>query len=225
MKLHDLYTCAVPEPLVGPIERVNKRTGEIPVSVYRGHGAASILNKYGKHTQDQLFNASAAQRAAWGVLGTPDRPGTSTHECKSDGVAFRGPVGRPIRDFQCGMDWNNTAIPKVMSAFIADGEHPIHPYASGLEYHHINLIKPPRILYSFLPLRFGHSNRRVFVYILTARLKKCGYMNNKINRFDKAVESAVKLFQRDHHLNATGVVDIHTWLNLRAAVRKAKKKK
>lgn len=221
MKLEDIAQCAVPTALAEPIRKVMALTHVEPTSVCRSPEAAFILNKYGKHTQQQLWDASPAQRVAWGVIGTPDRPGTSTHECRSDGIAYVGPAGRRLRDWQCGMDWPNASIPKVMEAFRKLGMVPIHPYASGLEYHHINLVKQPQWL--FLPLKLG--NRGLWVYVLSSRLQKLGYLKKRSGHFDLTMRQAVVHFQQQHRLTPDGVVGVHTWANVKAASRVKRKKR
>jgi peptidoglycan hydrolase-like protein with peptidoglycan-binding domain len=229
MNLVDRYQNAIPAVLLDPIGQVVSKTGAIPTSVYRGPDAASILNRHGKHTQQQIWDASPAQRAAWGVVGTPNPPGRSTHECRSDGVAYAGPPGRHLADWQCGMDWPDSSIASVMAAFRQIGEIPIHPYPAGVEYHHINLARAPVVLYPFLPLHVGqkgktHTSVGPFVLLLTHRLGICGYLPHRTLKFDYAVEKAVKEFQRRHHLVVDGIVGVHTWLNLKAAAAACKKK-
>lgn len=222
MEIVDLAQCAVPAELAGPIRGVQQATHESPISVYRGDDAAPILRKYGKHTQTQISNANPAQRVAWGILGTPDRPRTSTHECRSDAVAYRGPVGRRLAGWQCGMDWRSGAIPQVMAAFRAQGYVPIHPYSAGDEYHHINLARAPRRpAYFYLPLKRG--SRGLWVYILTGRLVNCGYLHARSSQYGAACQNAVRIFQRNHHLVVDGVAGVHTWLNLKAAERRVKR--
>ena len=53
------------------------------------------------------------------------------------------------------------------------------------------------------------------VAFLQQRLQQWGYFNNNINAFfDQATEEALKLFQRENQLQATGVTDQNTWLAL-----------
>lgn len=225
MELVDKYSNAVPKVLDDIIGRVVAKVRDQPISVYRGSDAAPILNRHDKHTQPQIWQAYLNGTAASiGVIGIPNRPGRSTHECRSDGVAYRGPVGRKLDDWQCGMDWPNNSIGAVMAAFRSFGERPFHPYASGVEYHHVNLLAAPKVANSFLPLHPGqvhrwHVSSGLFVFILTTRLKNCGYLKQRTSTFDGHVEQAVKNFQKQHHMTVDGIVGDHTWTSVKAAER------
>jgi peptidoglycan hydrolase-like protein with peptidoglycan-binding domain len=130
------------------------------------------------------------------------------------------------------MDWPNDSIEHVMAEFRAIGQIPIHPYSAGIEYHHINLAKAPKVEWPFLPLKPG--SKGLWVYVLTGRLRNCGYHRDGIGKgpilprtgkFTVQVEAAVRRFQGDHRLPVDGVVGVHTWANLKAAERAAKKTK
>lgn len=99
-----------------------------------------ILNRHGKHTQQQLWDASPAQRAAWGVTGTPNRPGHSEHEL------FDG-AGHPIPSWSVGVDAGpntNANRAKFHAAAHHYGLVIDFPYPSGVEYHHWHFIKEPK---------------------------------------------------------------------------------
>lgn len=220
IELVDKYDNAIPKALESSIGKVVLKTKVYPTSVYRGTEAAAILNRHGKHTQPQICAASPSERAAMGVIGTPDCNNDSTHQCFSDGVAFKGPVGRKIEDGQCGMDWPDPTIWEVMKAFREIGERPFHPYASGVEYHHVNLLEAPGFMQKVLPLKYGSRwNQTIWVYVLSSRLVKTGYLAKRSPRFTKAVEEAVKKYQHHHHMHIDGVVGEHTWTALKASVR------
>src|SRR5262249_6733616 len=119
MQLAEIDECAAPPRLAAILADIKSKTGCSYASVYRGADAAAILNRFGKHTQQQLVDATPAQRVAWGVSGTPDRPGTSSHELRSDGVAYMGPVGRPLRWWQCGIDVDDDHVASFISAAAA----------------------------------------------------------------------------------------------------------
>lgn len=229
IQLVKINCTAVPVVIEPDIRAVHAKTGYWPISVYRGPECEPIINPCGEHSQRQLVNASPAQRAQWGVLGTPNPIGRSTHECRSDGVAFSGPVGRIIEDGQCGMDYPNQSIPVVMWAFRVLGHRPFHPYTSGVEYHHIDLLTPPtRVVNFFLPLHVGQAGKSrassgVFVYILSSRLKTCGYLRKKTSKFDYPVRDAVIKYQHHHHMTMDGIVGEHTWAALKASERWCKK--
>jgi hypothetical protein len=113
-------------------------------SIYRGVSATKLLNKYGKHTQYQLYHATPAQRIAWGILGTPDRPGQSTHELASDGVAYPNVRAfQPLAWWQQGFDVNAADVDRVIAQAAAHKWELFRPYSSGVELHHLNFKKRP----------------------------------------------------------------------------------
>jgi hypothetical protein len=74
----------------------------------------------------------------------PANPPTyGTHVLRSDGVAYRGPRGRPLRQWQCGFDWNDKDIPHVLEAARQLGIPMFQPYHTGNEYHHTNFRRRP----------------------------------------------------------------------------------
>lgn len=134
--------CPVPRAIAVQV-RVLK--AEVPharlQSCYRGNAAKGLLHRLGKSTQAMLY---------WGFLrhlpgfSPANPPGRSTHELFSDGVAYRGPVGRPLSSWQVGMDWNDDAIADLQRAAHKHGWELFRPYHSGSEYHHLNFRKRPR---------------------------------------------------------------------------------
>lgn len=114
-------------------------------SAYRGADAEHILNRHGKHSQRQLWEASPAQRAAWGVLGTPNRPGHSSHELFSDGNLFFGvPDGRSLAWWQQGVDVSDPDVEAVIMAAAHKGWKLARPYPSGIEHHHLGFAERPK---------------------------------------------------------------------------------
>jgi lysozyme len=111
-------------------------------SAYRGKDARPLLRRLHKHTQAFLF--AAFSKHLPGFLPA-NRPKTSTHELYSDGVAYRGPVGRPIRPWGCGLDWNVEAVPKLIAAARHFGWDLFQPYPSGAEFHHLNFRRYPKM--------------------------------------------------------------------------------
>lgn len=133
-------------PLIAPyFYIVLHRVGAIAESIYRGDDAAAILNRHGKHSQGQLFRAwERGEATKFGILGEPDRPGTSTHELRSDAVAYTGPIGRKLEWWQQGIDIDDAHVDAVIR--VARDEHgwEMHrPYASGAEHHHVNFRSRP----------------------------------------------------------------------------------
>lgn len=140
--------CPVPRDVAPYIYLILRRAGLTAASIYRGDSAEAraILNRHGKHTQRQLWNASPSQRAAWGVTGTPNRPGRSMHELRSDGVAKSGPVGRALQPWEVGVDSGpntNANRQKLHAAAAYYGLEIYFPYNFAVEYHHWGFKKKP----------------------------------------------------------------------------------
>jgi hypothetical protein len=137
--------------LIAPyIKIVLEDAGQHAAAIYRGDDPAArpILHAHGKHTQRELANASPAQRRAWGIEGTPNPPGRSQHELKSDGVANpHVPPGEDLELWQQGVDsGNDTEHDKaaVVLAARRHGWHVKHPYNSAVEGHHWCFATRPR---------------------------------------------------------------------------------
>jgi hypothetical protein len=133
-------------PLIAPyFALLAHETGAVYTSIYRGDDARAILNAHGKHSQRQLRTAwERGEAARFGILGTPDRPGTSSHELFSDGVAFRGPVGRRLEDWEQGIDADEAHVERLKRAARHHGWELFQPYRSGAERHHLNFRRRPR---------------------------------------------------------------------------------
>lgn len=121
-------------------------------SIYRGSDAKSILHHHGHHDQEELYwlsiNGTPAERAAAGLNplgGGVNPPGRSTHEGRSDGVAYRGPIGRRLPWWCQGMDLSNPNMAHaVMHGARNHGWDMFQPYPSGSELHHLNFKMEPR---------------------------------------------------------------------------------
>lgn len=141
--------------------RVEHKAGVYDSSAYRGDDPAArpILHAHGKHTQRELSEAAPAQRAAWGVTGNPNRPGTGTHELRSDGHARKGPPGRKLAEWQQPVDLGpNTPgnVKLIEQAAHACGWPVEFPYPSGNEMHHCQFVTRPR---PKNPVQFAHIVR------------------------------------------------------------------
>lgn len=113
-------------------------------SIYRGANAERLLNAHGKHSQRQLSEATPAERSAWGVLGTPNLPGFSTHELFSDGVAFANVLrGRRLAWWQQGVDVADADTERMIGEASGHGWRMFRPYGSGVEYHHLCFAQRP----------------------------------------------------------------------------------
>lgn len=218
-----------PTQLVPVLTAIQQTSGCTFNSIYRGQAAASLLHQLGKHTQEELYED-------W-IKGLPgynpaDRPGTSTHELCSDGVAYAGPVGRKLAFWQCGFDVNDDQVEAVIAAAAKHGWVAFQPYHSGSEFHHINLAKKPKIVDPFLPLEKGKSSP-LWNWILRSRLRSLGWKmadgKGKLlprgRKFDETTEKIVVRFQKEHNLTADGVVGIQTWTTIKKQAQAAKRKK
>jgi peptidoglycan hydrolase-like protein with peptidoglycan-binding domain len=239
MKLGVIDECAAPKKMV-PVFAVAKEKVGVSVlynSIYRGQDAASILHRYGKHTQAELY-----QMWLNGQGNPANPPGRSTHECRSDGVPYPGPIGRKLRYWQVGFDVNDAYIAATKTAFanlkhhklgrkfIAVSVEAFQPYPGSSEFHHLNLKKKPIIR---LPdLKKGSKGKRV--YALTTKLaliprpSKYGdkgetyfSWSHRTRAFGVGVEKAVKKFQRDHHLQADGIVGPQTSAQIKTSWKHA----
>lgn len=161
MKFRVIDGCPCPASIAPYWARILKRAGVAAESIYRGDDPAArvILNRHGKHTQRQLWSASPAQRRAWGVTGTPNRPGTGTHELLSDGRARKGPAGRKLAEWQQPADAgpNTPGNVKLIEQAARHEGWPVEfPYPSGDEMHHGQFVTRPR---PKNPLQFLHIVR------------------------------------------------------------------
>lgn len=97
-----------------------------------------VAERYGKLSQWALYIGWIRHRAGFNPANPPGR---STHELRSDGVPYRGPIGRPLNWWQLGMDVSDSdGLIRVLRRL---GYRPFRPYSSSSEYHHINLKRPP----------------------------------------------------------------------------------
>jgi hypothetical protein len=123
-------------------------------SIFRGHDAVHILNKHGKHSQDQLFAAWIAYRDHGVYLfgfspsnppNPANPPGYSTHEEKSDGEAYAVTRGAWLARWQVGFDVNDGDVLPVIRAAAKYGWRVFQPYpGSRSEFHHLNFKVAPQ---------------------------------------------------------------------------------
>jgi hypothetical protein len=108
--------------------------GEL-VSADRRKGVAE---RYGKLSQAALYAGWISHRVGFNPANPPGR---SSHELHSDGVAYRGPVGRPLSWWQLGLDVTNSE--QLIRVLRGLGYHVRRPYPSGSEEHHLNFTRSP----------------------------------------------------------------------------------
>jgi hypothetical protein len=113
-------------------------------SIFRGAAGTKILNRYGKHSQPQLCDATPEQRIEWGILGTPNAAGFSTHELFSDGVAYPYiPRGEKLEWWMQGFDVNDADVDRVKLQAAEHGWELWQPYPGSDENHHLNFKSKP----------------------------------------------------------------------------------
>lgn len=115
-------------------ELLRKKSGATINSIYRGEDAAAILHRHGKHTQAEIHRMYPS-------ISNP--PGRSTHELRSDGVAYGGPVGRHLEWWQQGIDVNDGDVARMEWEASRLGWHLFQPYSRGVEFHHLNFRREP----------------------------------------------------------------------------------
>lgn len=128
--------CPVNATLAPYLELLRQDSGCSYNSLYRGPDARELLNRHGKRDQAQLYRELPA--------GVANPPGRSTHELRSDGVAYLGPVGRRLEWWQQGIDVDDADVPRLIAAATRRGWLLRRPYASGVERHHLNFVVRPR---------------------------------------------------------------------------------
>lgn len=224
----EIAGCPCPVELAPFVREVMRRTGSAPCTIYRGDepGALAIMHAHGKHSQSELVALRAAGRAAeFGIRGTPNAPGQSTHELFSDERAFDGPVGRKLDPMQCGMDWPDADVPRVIAEFAKLGCEPFRPYgASTNEAQHICCRAEGARLNVLTrlrddPLEAGDRSeivRTVQVYLVRARLLPQDFdVAERVGTYGPRMLAAVEQFQTAHRLRVDGVVGPKTFAALR----------
>lgn len=142
--------CPCPATVAPYAWLVLRRAGQSASAIYRGDDPAAgrILRAHGKHTQRQLWDATPAQRARWGVTGVPNRPGRSDHELLSDGAGHpEVPVGEPLADWMVAVDSganDDRSRAAIERAARELGWQVRHPYRAGVEGHHWVFARRPR---------------------------------------------------------------------------------
>jgi hypothetical protein len=131
-----LQGCPFPASIAPYFALLAKDAGATVNSGYRGEDAAAILHRHGRHTQGELFRTLPA--------GVANPPGRSTHELRSDGVAYPGPIGRHLPDWCQGIDVNDQDVPRMIAAARARGWTLVQSYHAGVERHHLNFARRPR---------------------------------------------------------------------------------
>lgn len=134
--------CPAPLRLYPFLVLVKRRSGCTFQSIYRGTDARKLLAKCGKHDQAYLYEHQGEPG-----IGPANPPGRSTHELRSDGVAYPGPVGRKLEWWQCGLDVDDAHVDDAEAAVRHFGWQALlhRPYSAGSEYHHLNFTRKPTV--------------------------------------------------------------------------------
>lgn len=206
----------VPEAIGDVCEELARRSGASITSGYRGDKAASLLKRLGKATQRMLYNGWVRRLPGFHPANPPNQ---STHECFSDGVPYRGPVGRALFDWQCGTDWSDSTAVLIAAKHL--GVAMARPYSDPREAHHLNFTRRPKYR-KVRPLDLGSRGPRVGR--LTGRLAYLGYDIEKMGRYTHLVAREVRHFQARHdHLADDGIAGHATEAQLKMAVRGKKR--
>lgn len=193
-------------------------------SALRTQDAVNWARKQGAQlsSQDELYDGFIHGRPGFNPA---NRPGTSTHELRSDGRAYPGPVGRPLRYWEVGIDSTNTQELRRRAAKHGFTFTLTYPGSVG-EAQHGNFRKEPKII-TFKPLKKGSKGLRVRQ--MKGRLVYLGDLAGDVHKqdggFGQKTEDALKLFQRHWGLTPDGVYGIHTHHQLLYAVKRKKKKR
>lgn len=172
-------------------------------------------------SQLELWNLAQSGR------GNPaNPPGYSTHECRSDGIAYSWiPRGMPLFYWMVGVDNTNVALLRQRAAargWIFTLTYP----GSPREGHHGNFRREP-VLITFKPLARGSRGRRVGE--MTRGLAYLGFLRGEgpdgTGHFGAKVQEALEDFQRRYHLPADGVYGVHTDRQLKTANRGRKRER
>jgi hypothetical protein len=103
-----------------------------------GDRRKGVAERYGKLSQFVLY---VRWLARWRGYNPANPPGRSTHELHSDGVPYRGPIGRPLHWWQLGLDV--TYAEQLVAILAHRGYRAFQPYRDGRERHHVNFRRNP----------------------------------------------------------------------------------
>jgi hypothetical protein len=214
----------VPAALAAELRAVKAAAGNPTLtSCMRTQAAVDFARAGGHQVSSQAELVELAKHG-----GNPANPvGQSTHELRSDGVAYLGPLGRKLAYWQVGTDWGTkaNALRVVAAANARNWTATITYPTNPKELHHVNFRRKP-VLNVIPILKLGSSGLRV------ARLRRNLYFihdidngeryfsSNKGSAFTEQLKDAVKRFQRDHGQTDDGEVGINTRRQLVVAKRR-----
>jgi hypothetical protein len=223
-----VHGCPVPARLQPVVEKVAAASGATLLSCYRGKDAEAILHANNKMSQDELYRNWLRDPLHWNPA---NQPGFSTHELRSDGIAYAVPRGARLPYWCVGQDWSNASgVVRAYAAlnFVASVTYPTNPR----ELHHVNLRREPKVnIWKFRPLELGMTGWRVKrVQRYLGKIKdpntgKIYFARSPGKTFGPRLEEAVVAFQKDHMQKPDGIVGIQTYRQLQTSYRKATKPK
>ena len=219
----------VPAALAAELRAVKAAAGNPTLtSCMRTQKAVNFARALGHQLSSQAELVELAKHG-----GNPANPvGQSTHELRSDGVAFVGPVGRKLAYWQVGTDWGTQAnAKKIVAAASARKWTATITYPNSTrELHHVNFRRKP-ILNVIPVLKLGSKGprvaglRRTLFFIHSAHTGERYFRTNKGAVFTPQLEAAVKLFQHDHGQTDDGKVGTETRRQLAVARRREHKRR
>ncbi len=223
MEFEIIDNCPVPKQLAPVVAEIKRQTGATLNSCDRSPEAEPFLKRCTppKHSQRELFDGFQKHLPGFRPA---NRPGQSTHERRNDGVAYRGPVGMPLRYWQVGMDWQDSERVIEVANKLGFTAHRTYP-TSALEVQHVNFIKEPRIAI-FQPLKRGAKGYRVARMAKQLASLRDGqgkpYLDAGQGIFDQKLEQALERFQHDWGQKPDGVYGVQTARQLAIPLRHRK---
>lgn len=199
-------SCPVPLGLAGAVTEARRHARFSLNSCYRGDDARPILNRYGKKSQAQLYYGWVHRLPGFNPANPP---GVSTHELRSDGVAYPSiRRGARLPDEYCGMDASPSE--SLRTGLSRVGLSSRRPYPGGSEFHHVNLTERLAGRHAFrVPYNLRVGSRGPRVRGLTFRLQELAYLpvplGAPVSTFSARHKAAVMRLQRAHRLTADGV--------------------
>src|ERR1044071_4341034 len=125
----------------GPMVAFISREARAPIeSCARERAARSLLRRLGKMDQWYIYE----HQQELGMRA--NRPGTSTHERRNDGVAYGGPIGAWLSSWRRGIDVRRDRVAAFIATAHRHGYFVTQTYpASAVEAQHVNFRKKPRL--------------------------------------------------------------------------------
>lgn len=210
--------CPVPAELADEIRKVKQISGAHLNSCDRSPEAEPILQQYGKHSQQQLYDAFINHQPG---AHPANPPGRSTHERRNDGVAYPGPAGEQLEYWQVGMDWDNPPAATAAARTLGWIATVTYPGSVG-EAQHVNFRREPETgIPSANPGDDGADVQKITHVLATIHspVNRQPYLPEAFPHYGPQVIAAVKRFQTEHHQTADGIVGPHTATQLAVALR------